>query len=73
MDFEASLSYLRVELDKAIKGRFPVDKGVISKFVSQSGIAPLLSEMDKKKLTRHLETIYGTTQQTGHTLTVVAN
>ena len=68
MDFDASLSYLKVGLDKAINGRFPVDKGYIKSFVEKSDIAPLLGKLDKRKLTRHLETIYGTTQERGHTL-----
>lgn len=68
MDFDASLGFLKVGLDKAINGRFPVEKGYIEEFVKNSAIASLLEEQEKRKLTRHLETIYGTTQERGHTL-----
>ena len=68
MDFDASLSYLKVGLDKAINGRFPVEKGFIEGFVKNSEIAPLLDQHEKNKLIRYLETIYGTTQERGHTL-----
>ncbi|QPG05738.1 hypothetical protein IT774_00110 [Salinimonas marina] len=69
MDFDSTLGFLKVGLDKAINGRFPVEKGYIQQFVDESEIAPLLTKSEKKKLSRHLETIYGTTQERGHTLT----
>jgi len=70
MDFDASLSFLRVEIDKRIAGRFPVPKGFLEQHVREiSAFKNMLGDDLAKKLIRHLETIYGTEQAIGHVLT----
>ncbi|WP_413736027.1 Z1 domain-containing protein [Sodalis sp. RH21] len=69
MDFEAALSFLRTEIDKSIKGRFPVPKGFLENHVKEkSGISKILEKELADRLTRHLETFYGTNQGDGHVL-----
>lgn len=69
MEFDASLSYLRVEIDKKTNGRLPVPQGFLDDHVrNASEIRTLLSEDLKVRLVRHLETIYGTQHGTGHVL-----
>ncbi len=69
MEFDASLSYLRVEIDKKTDGRLPVPKGFLEDHVrNASEIRILLSEDLKIRLIRHLEAIYGTQHGTGHVL-----
>lgn len=70
MDFDACLSFLRIEIDKRIAGRFPVPKGFLEQHVMEkSAFKNMLDEELAKKLIRHLETIYGTEQAVGHVLT----
>lgn len=69
MDFEAALSFLRTEIDKSIKGRFPVPKGFLENHVKEkSGISQILEKGLADRLVRHLETLYGTSQDKGHVL-----
>lgn len=69
MDFDASLSFLRVEIDRQIQGRFPVPPGFLEAHVKQvSFLAKMLDEDLASRLIRHLETIYGTQQGEGHAL-----
>jgi len=69
MEFDASLNYLRVEIDKKVNGRFPVPHGFLDDHVRNvSEIRVLLSEDLKTRLIRHLETIYGTQHGAGHVL-----
>lgn len=70
MDFDACLSFLRIEIDKRIAGRFPVPKGFLEKHVKEeSAFRHMLDIELAERLIRHLETIYGTEQQIGHVLT----
>jgi hypothetical protein len=69
MDFDASLSFLRVEIDRRIQGRFPVPQGFLETHVKEvSALASILDEELAIRLIRHLETIYGTQQGEGHVL-----
>ncbi|HDQ7410068.1 TPA: hypothetical protein QBM04_005191, partial [Pseudomonas aeruginosa] len=69
MDFDASLSFLRVEIDRRIQGRFPVPQGFLDTHVKEvSALASILDEELASRLIRHLETIYGTQQGEGHVL-----
>jgi len=69
MDFDAALSFLRVEIDKKIQGHFPVPKGYLDSHVRESSaISKILDDDLASRLVRHLETIYGTEQGTGHAL-----
>ncbi|RBH52761.1 MULTISPECIES: Z1 domain-containing protein [Pseudomonas] len=69
MEFNASLGYLKIEIDKKIQGRLPVPSGFLENHVKNSSdISALLSEDLKARLIRHLETVYGTQQGIGHAL-----
>lgn len=69
MDFDAALSFLRVEIDKDLKGKLPVPKGFLEQFVKEkSGISNVLDKILADRLIRYLETIYGTKQDDGHVL-----
>ncbi|MDI1302584.1 MAG: Z1 domain-containing protein [bacterium] len=69
MDFDAALSFLRMEIDKIVKGRFPVPPGFLEGHVKEgSGISKILEMSLAERLVRHLETIYGTNQDHGHAL-----
>ncbi|EKN3947828.1 hypothetical protein DVP60_08730 [Yersinia enterocolitica] len=69
MDFDAALSFLRIEIDKFVKGRFPVPKGFIENHVKEkSGISKFIEKDLADRLIRHLETFYGTRQGDGHVL-----
>lgn len=69
MDFDAALSFLRMEIDKIVKGRFPVPQGFLESHVKEvSGISKILGEELADRLIRHLETFYGTNQDDGHVL-----
>jgi len=69
MDFDAALSFLRVEIDKELRGHLPVPQGYLRAHVLEhSSIAKILDEAIAERLVRHLETIYGTEQEDGHVL-----
>jgi hypothetical protein len=69
MDFDAALSFLRMEIDKIVRGRFPVPQGFLENHVKEnSGISKILGEELAGRLIRHLETFYGTNQGEGHVL-----
>jgi hypothetical protein len=69
MDFDAALSFLRMEIDKIVRGRFPVPQGFLEKHVKEnSGISKILEDEFAGRLIRHLETFYGTNQGEGHVL-----
>lgn len=69
MDFDAALSFLRTEIDKLVKGRFPVPQGFLEKHVKEnSGLSTVLGQELAGRLIRHLETFYGTNQGDGHVL-----
>lgn len=69
MDFDAALSFIRIEIDKQLRGRLPVPQGYLETHVlERSAIGKLLKEDLAQRLVRHLETIYGTEQEDGHIL-----
>jgi hypothetical protein len=69
MDFDAALGFLRVEIDKELRGRLPVPQDYLRAHVTErSGLARVLSDDLSSRLVRHLETIYGTVQGDGHVL-----
>lgn len=70
MDFDAALSFLRVEIDKDLRGEHhAVHEGYLESFVTErSGIKDVLTEDMRQRLVKHLETFYGTTQGDGHSL-----
>jgi hypothetical protein len=69
MDFDAALSFLRMEIDKIVKGRFPVPQGFLESHVKEnSGISKILEAELADRLIRYLETFYGTNQDDGHVL-----
>lgn len=70
MDFDAALSFIRVEIEKALQGRPRVSEGYLAEYVNyHSGLKDILDERTKAKLVRHLETLFWTSQDNGHTLT----
>jgi len=69
MDFDATLMFIRTEVEKQLQGRVSVQDGYLEEFVSEhSGISSMLSEEIRNKLVRHLQTIFWTSQEDGHSL-----
>ncbi len=69
MDFEIALPAIRAEIDRRLDGQLVVPKGFLEEHVHErSQIRSLLDEETRVRLIRHLETIYGTRQGTGHLL-----
>lgn len=70
MDFDAALSFVRVEIEKALQGRPTVSEGFLAEYVNEhSGLKDILDKRTKKRLIKHLETFFWTSQEDGHTLT----
>jgi len=70
MDFDAALSFVRVEIEKALQGRPTVAEGFLAEYVNEhSGLKDILDDKTKKRLVKHLETYFWTSQDDGHTLT----
>jgi hypothetical protein len=67
-DFNATLAYLRIFIDKELNGRNLVAPGYLAEAVPRIGKPFSLSENDCTRLIKHLETVYGTTQDNGHLL-----
>lgn len=67
-DFHATLAYLRIFIDKELNGRNLVAPGYLAEAVPRIGKPFALSENDCTRLIKHLETVYGTTQDDGHLL-----
>ena len=69
MDFEAALAFIKLEIEKEIRGRPTVPGGFLEDFVgNRSGIARLLDEDIKIKLVLHLDTYFWTDNTDGHSL-----
>jgi hypothetical protein len=68
MDFQAILSFLRVKIDRELNGRNIVAQGYLDEAVPRFGQMFELTSADCTRLVKHLETIYGTSQNDGHLL-----
>jgi len=67
-EFRAKLNYIRELVDADLNGQRVVPIGYLDQAVRQHGIIFNLSESDVERFVKHLETIYGTTQENGHIL-----
>lgn len=67
-EFRAKLNYIRELIDADLNGQRVVPIGYLDQAVRQHGIIFNLSESDVERFVKHLETIYGTTQENGHIL-----
>jgi len=67
-DFAANFAYIRVQLEKKLNGQSAVPPGFLEEIVKKYSSIFDLSQTDIKRLVKHLETIYSTTQKDGHTL-----
>ena len=67
-EFRAKLNYIRELIDANLKGQRVVPIGYLNHAVKQHGIIFQLSENEVERFVKHLETIYGTTQENGHIL-----
>jgi hypothetical protein len=67
-EFRAKLNYIRELIDADLNGQRVVPIGYLDQAVRQHGVIFSLSEGDVERFVKHLETIYGTTQENGHIL-----
>ena len=67
-EFRAKLNYIRELIDADLNGQRVVPIGYLDQAVREHGIIFNLSESDVERFVKHLETIYGTTQENGHIL-----
>ncbi|WP_100644074.1 Z1 domain-containing protein [Alteromonas facilis] len=71
MDFEASLNFIRTEIENVIQGRPTVPEGFVENFVeNESGISTLLNGQAKERLVKHLEEYFWAKGSNGHSLVV---
>ena len=69
MEFEVALAAVRVEIDRRLDGQLVVPPGFLDEHLCEhSQVRSLLDDKTRIRLVRHLETIYGTQQGTGHIL-----
>ena len=66
--FKAILSFVRVRIDGELNGRTVVPPGYLEDAVTRFGEFFNLSQPDHLRLVKHLETIFGTSQEDGHLL-----
>lgn len=67
-DFDSTLIYIRAKIAKDLKGRTTVLLGYLDEAVKRYGAPFELAEDEHNRLVRHLETVYGTTQENGSLL-----
>ncbi len=67
-EFRAKLNYIRELIDADLNGQRVVPIGYLDNAVRQHGVIFSLSESDIERFVKHLETIYGTSQENGHIL-----
>lgn len=67
-NFQATLAYLRIFIDKELNGRNLVAPGYLAEAVPRIAQPFGLAEDECERLIKHLETVYGTTQDDGHVL-----
>ncbi len=66
--FKARLIYFRDLIDGDLNGQLAVPKGYLEEAVREHGANFNLSEQEIQRFVKHLETVYGTTQEDGHIL-----
>ena len=67
-EFKAKLNYIRELIDADLSGQRVVPAGYLDQAVRKHGTIFNLSENLIEKFIKHLETIYGTSQENGHIL-----
>lgn len=67
-EFKAKLNYIRELIDADLSGQRVVPAGYLDQAVRKHGTIFSLSENLIEKFIKHLETIYGTSQENGHIL-----
>lgn len=70
LEFKAKLNYFRFFIDGELKGQSVVPKGYLENTIRVHGEAFKLSDQEVQRFVKHLETVYGTTQEDGHVLKV---
>ena len=70
LEFKATLNYFRILIDGESKGQSVVPKGYLENTVRVYRAAFKLSDQEVQRFVKHLETVYGTTQEDGHILKV---
>lgn len=68
LEFKAKLNYFRILIDGESNGQSVVPKGYLENTVRVYGAAFKLSDQEVQRFVKHLETVYGTTQEDGHVL-----
>ena len=66
--FKAKLNYIRELIDSNLSGQQVVPKGYLDEAVREHGALFNLSDEEVKRFVKHLETVYGTSQEDGHIL-----
>lgn len=66
--FKAKLNYFRDLIDGDLNGQLVVPKGYLDQAVRELGADFRLSDEEIQRFVKHLETVYGTTQEDGHIL-----
>jgi len=66
--FKAKLNYFRDLIDGDLNGQLVVSKGYLEQAVREHGENFKLSEQEVQRFVKHLDTVYGTTQEDGHIL-----
>ncbi len=66
--FQARLAYLRALIDDDLQGNHVVPKGYLLEAVKKHGSELSLTQEDVERYVKHLETVYGTSQEDGHIL-----
>jgi hypothetical protein len=66
--FKAKLNYFRDLIEGDLDGRIVVPKGYLDHAVNEHGADFNLSEQEVQRFVKHLETMFGTTQDNGHIL-----
>jgi len=67
-EFKAKLNYIRELIDSNLDGQRVVPKGYLDGAVRKHGAIFQLDEQDIARFVKHLETVYGTSQEDGHIL-----
>jgi hypothetical protein len=67
-EFKARLIYFRQLIEGDLNGQMVVPKGYLDQAVREHGALFKLTEQEVQRFVKHLETIYGTTQEDGHIL-----
>ena len=68
LEFKVRLNYIRELIDADLNGQRVVPTGYLDQATRQHGSIFNLSEVENERFVKHLETIYGTSQEDGHIL-----